>query len=122
VNETSFKRDKRLTEARDYQFVFADAKRYGDKSLTLLVRKNEVQQEARLGLAISKKCAKRAVDRNRIKRLIRESFRLQHKNLPAIDIIVMCKPSILSLDNESLRKALDKQWDYIAKKQKQQSS
>lgn len=118
MNKTSFKRDKRLTDAEDYQFVFADARRYGDKALTILVRKNEHKQEARLGLAISKKCAKRAVDRNRIKRLIRESFRLQHQHLPAIDIIVMCKPLILSLDNETLRKALDKQWQYIARKQK----
>lgn len=117
MDKTSFKRDKRLTDAKDYQFVFANAKRYGDKALTILVRKNEDNLEARLGLAISKKCAKRAVDRNRIKRLIRESFRFQHQNLPAIDIIVMCKPSILSLDNEALRKALDRQWQYIAKKQ-----
>lgn len=116
--ENDFPLSKRLSDSSDYKYVFSDAKRYGDKALTLLVRKNPAQDHARLGLAISKKCAKRAVDRNRVKRLIRESFRLHDQDLPVIDIVVMCRPAVLALDNAALLKALDKQWLYIIKKMK----
>jgi len=64
-----------------YTFVFGNAKRFGNKSLTVLARQNDLGHP-RLGLAISKKSAKRAVDRNRIKRVFRESFRLHQHTLP----------------------------------------
>ena len=44
-----------------------------------------------MGLAIAKKCARRAVDRNRLKRLVRESFRLERLGLPGLDLVVMCR-------------------------------
>lgn len=43
---------------------------------------------ARLGLVIGKKLLRRAVDRNRVKRCIRECFRLRRSDLPACDLIV----------------------------------
>lgn len=43
---------------------------------------------ARLGMVIGKKLLRRAVDRNRVKRCIRECFRLQRPALPACDLIV----------------------------------
>lgn len=46
---------------------------------------------ARLGMAISKKIIKKAVDRNRIKRFLRESFRLNQQNLDCFDIVVLAK-------------------------------
>jgi len=50
--------------------------------------KNPSQEElSRLGLAIPKKNAKRAIDRNRIKRVIREAFR-KSKNLVTVDLVV----------------------------------
>ncbi len=71
-------RELKLLTAENYQNVFAKAERFGNRSFTVLARENGLDYP-RLGLAISKKCAKRAVDRNRIKRQFRESFRLnQH--------------------------------------------
>lgn len=46
---------------------------------------------ARLGLAISKRVSKRAVERNRIKRLLRESFRQIRHQLPPVDLVVMAR-------------------------------
>ncbi len=46
---------------------------------------------ARLGLAISKKADKRAVVRNRIKRVVREQFRLAGPGLAALNLVVLAK-------------------------------
>ena len=108
-------RDLKLLNAENYNFVFSGSQRFGNRSLTVLARKNDLEH-SRLGLAISKKCAKRAVDRNRIKRLFRESFRLNQHMLPNVDIVAMCKPSILSLDNAEMRRQIEAQWRYMRKK------
>lgn len=56
--------------------------------MTLLVRTNALNHP-RLGLVIAKRHAKHAVTRNKLKRLIRETFRLQQQDLPAVDILVL---------------------------------
>jgi ribonuclease P protein component len=111
----TFPRELRLLTAKQYSHVFADARRFGNQSFTLLIRVNE-QVYPRLGLAIAKKSAKRAIDRNRIKRLLRESFRNRQHQLPSIDIIAMCRPSAVPLSNKQILKQLEKQWCYIEKK------
>ena len=111
----SFSREYRLTNAADYQYVFADARRFGNPNFTLLVRANSLGYP-RLGLAIAKKSVKLAVNRNRIKRLIRESFRHEITELPPIDIIAMCRTSAVELPSSEIRTQLDTQWRYIRKK------
>jgi len=105
----------KLLTADNYKNVFAKAERFGNRSFTVLARENDLDH-ARLGLAISKKCAKRAVDRNRIKRIFRESFRLNQHKLPNVDIIAMGKPSATSLDSVEMRKQIDVQWHFMRKK------
>ncbi len=114
-------RELKLLTAENYQNVFAKAERFGNRSFTVLARENGLDYP-RLGLAISKKCAKRAVDRNRIKRQFRESFRLYKHKLPCVDIIAMCKPSVISLDNVEIRSQIDTQWRFMRKKFKASAS
>ncbi|MDU5475470.1 ribonuclease P protein component [Pantoea sp.] len=52
----------------------------------------------------------RAHERNRIKRLTRESFRLLQHELPAMDFVVVAKKGIADLDNRMLAEALEKLW------------
>ena len=111
----SFARELRLLDAAQYKYVFAKARRFGNRSFTLLVRKNE-EEFPRLGLAIAKKSVKRAVDRNRIKRITRESFRHMQHQLPNIDIVIMCCPSAVPLTKAEIRQQLDQQWSYISRK------
>ena len=111
----NFSRDDRLTSADEYQYVFADARRFGNPNFTLLVRKNDLGYP-RLGLAIAKKSVKLAVNRNRIKRNIRESFRHQKAELPSIDIIAMCRTGAVELSSQEIRTQLDTQWRYIRRK------
>lgn len=67
----------------------------------------------RLGLAVSRKVSKRAVERNRIKRAIRESFRVQRENLRAVDVLVIARISAASADNAALRGDLEGAWQKL---------
>ncbi|MEJ2060780.1 MAG: ribonuclease P protein component [Gammaproteobacteria bacterium] len=107
--ERRFPRPARLLTSAQFARVFSRPERSGDRAFTLLARVNECGH-ARLGLAISRKCAKRAVDRQRLKRLIRESFRHHQHGLPCIDIVVMCKPPAVELSNHDVFESLDKHW------------
>lgn len=60
----------------------------------------------RLGFAISKKQINTAVQRNRIKRLARETFRQEAEHLSGIDFIVMVNKKCLNLNNQALREKL----------------
>lgn len=71
------------------------------------------RHSARLGLAVSKKQVKRAVDRNRIKRLIREVFRHRRDSLKGYDLVVMAGPAVLRSDNRELAETLGRQFDKL---------
>ena len=64
----------------------------------------------RIGLIVSKKNVKLAVDRNRFKRLVRESVRLRQDRLPAVDIVIMAKRGAQEIDNETLTRQLHGMW------------
>jgi len=68
---------------------------------------------ARLGIIISKKASKKAVTRNRIRRQVRESFRLVATKLPNMDIVVIARHTAGSATNEDLRQCLDKLWQRL---------
>lgn len=70
----------------------------------------DASQQARLGLAISKKHAAKAVERNRVKRQVREDFRQRAEGLPAMDCVVCLRASSVACNNAELRAALDQLW------------
>ena len=53
---------------------------------------------ARLGIVAAKRNVKLAVDRNRLKRFVRESFRLQQQQLSGLDLVVLIKKDFASSD------------------------
>ncbi|MCK3658310.1 ribonuclease P protein component [Pasteurellaceae bacterium Pebbles2] len=92
-----------------FKYVFQEPLRASTPEITILARKNTLEHP-RLGLTVAKKHLKRAHDRNRIKRLCRESFRLLQHELPAYDFVIVAKAGIGKLDNPTLLQILDKLW------------
>ncbi len=113
TGDEGFGRERRLTRARDYSQVFADNFRCGDRQFTLLVRQRDDEGSARLGLAVAKKQIRRAVDRNRLKRIIRESFRRNRSSLPPVDIVVMVRRPVLELEQAEIFSRLQRLWHKI---------
>lgn len=107
--DQGFPRAVRLLHGAEFQRVFAQARRVPGRRFMLLYRYPEAPQpSARLGLAIAKKHAKRAVDRNRIRRVAREAFRARRAALPAVDIIVLSRVGIAAASGAELRAELDR--------------
>jgi len=111
-----FPRRVRLTEPAAYQRVFKHTGcRLGNRWITLLVSANQCGH-ARIGTALSRKVVRNAVARNRIKRLIRESFRHWQGRLGAFDIVVLGKPGIADQSGRVLDAALEKLWEQLLEK------
>jgi len=125
-NGVAFSKQARLLKADEFSRVFKNPLRSSDRYLTILavsraeilesiVDQSEIKPltSSRLGLAISKKNAKRAVDRNRIKRIIRESFRLNRDKLPGLDLVVMAKPIAKNAENSQIFDSLAQHWNKL---------
>jgi ribonuclease P protein component len=71
---------------------------------------------ARLGLSVGVRAAGSAVRRNRLKRLVRESFRRVKGELPAVDLVVNAKPAAASAEAAALRASLAQLWRRVGER------
>lgn len=92
--------------------MFDQAQRSASNAFTVLARAN-ADGEPRLGLVISTRCARAAVERNRLKRLVRESFRHNRGRLRGLDIVVIGKPGAVPQLSAQLRAILDQHWNKV---------
>ena len=114
-----FSAELRLLQASDFKSVFDGAlyKVHQPSFMLLAVPStNQSLSHARIGLVIAKKKIKRAHERNRVKRLARESFRLNQAELPALDIVLMAKADAQHLPNEVLQQELLLAWRQLTKR------
>lgn len=102
-------RESRIRRAGDFAAMRNASGRLGGRCFSVRYRDNGLGQ-ARLGLAISKRVSKRAVERNRIKRLVRESFRRIRAQLPAVDLLVMAREQANGLPGPELLAEIDRLW------------
>ncbi|MDX9821234.1 MAG: ribonuclease P protein component [Syntrophales bacterium] len=90
MDRLSFRKDERIRNRRDFQIVYDGGVRRGSEHFVVVSLKNS-SGATRLGITVSKKVGN-AVKRNRIKRLVREFFRLNKARLPgARDIVVIAR-------------------------------
>ncbi len=108
------KKQDKLLNAADFDRVFDQSVRSSDQYFTVLVRLNDLERP-RLCMAISKRRVKLAVARNRLKRLVRENFRLSTQNCSA-DYVVMAGRQGAMGTNRELKQSLEKHWGLLKKK------
>ena len=113
MNHYSFSKSQRLLNAKTYKAVFDDAQiKVSTQQLLFLSRPNGLAYP-RLGLVVAKKNARLAVQRNRIKRTIRDSFRLQQHQLAGFDTVVLARKGLDKLDNVVIRDMTNRLWQQL---------
>nr|WP_239056640.1 ribonuclease P protein component [Wenzhouxiangella limi] len=100
-------RSARLLSGPEFQRVFESRRRHGNAVFRIHFAEST---QARLGMAVSRRVSGRAVVRNRIRRQIRETFRLNRPRLARMDYVVLAQPSAAELDRAALRTALEQLW------------
>lgn len=114
ARQATFPRAARLLRPSQYTAVFARGEKFVCDGFVVIAANNG-EAHARLGLALAKRRIRRAVDRNRVKRVVRESFRHVRPDLPATDIVVLARSRTATIDNASLTAQLTRIWQRLAR-------
>jgi ribonuclease P protein component len=115
VVSQGFGREKRLLVPRQFKAVFdSPTGKVPGKHVLLLARDNGLDHP-RLGLVIGKKSVKLSVERNRLKRQIRESFRHNLELLAGWDIVIVARKGIGDLENPELKQQFGKLWKRLSR-------
>lgn len=105
-----FSKRQRLLKARDFQRVFDQSSvKASTPAILLLAAANELGQP-RIGFIIAKKQVRLAVQRNRIKRIVREAFRTQDCPAFGFDVIVLVRKGLEQRSNEEIRAEFERVW------------
>lgn len=104
----------RLRRKSQFEAAYASGRRLGDGYFSVTMSPNEVGRP-RIGLAVAVKIAGNSVKRNRIRRLIRESFRLSQLEIPPVDLIVSARARAKDASSDELRASLAALWDKVRK-------
>jgi ribonuclease P protein component len=106
-----FSKARRLLNASDFNRVFKQGRRQSVPEFTLAFRVRSVGKDGRvfpprLGLSVSRKVGK-SVQRNLLKRRVREIFRLNHEKLPfGIELVLIPRKEVLGLSYQALEKKI----------------
>jgi ribonuclease P protein component len=109
-------REARLSGAAQFRFVFSRPEVSRDAYFRVLSRPNDLKH-SRLGMAVSLRVCRKAVGRNRLKRIVRESFRMHQSMLSdgcARDIVVLPSPMAATICNRALFQSLRAHWRKMA--------
>ncbi|KAA3621002.1 MAG: ribonuclease P protein component [Proteobacteria bacterium] len=111
----TFPRNQRLLNSRDFRNVFRQRRKTAARCGSLHASRNGLGY-TRLGITVSRKVSKRAVERNRIKRLVREYFRKNKTLADGADLVFTAFPTCTALTNREFVDALDQLWRRTAVK------
>jgi ribonuclease P protein component len=111
----TFTRELRLLTPAQFKSVFSNPIKASSAEITLLAIPNS-EQHPRLGLTVAKRYVKRANQRNRIKRIIRDSFRLNQHDIPHLDIVVLVRNGVMEMENAEINKLIEKLWRKLSRR------
>ena len=103
----------RILKTDEFSSVFSFRRTHSSEFFQIFVKANGLTH-ARLGLVVAKKVAQRAVARNYIKRTIRETFRRERTDLPAVDLVIRCRRRFSRCDGDAARHQLKNLFARIA--------
>ncbi|MCF6301500.1 MAG: ribonuclease P protein component [Proteobacteria bacterium] len=113
--QEKFPKGSRILTQETYAQVFKQSKRIQDKYFSVLIHYDKAINRPKVGLVVSRKVDKKAVQRNRLKRLIRESFR-RRKKLKKAAYVVIAKQAASLIENQVITTSLDELWKQLEKK------
>lgn len=117
MSRNTFTRADRIRKSEEYRILSKSGKRHYSDIFIFVSRKNQFLR-SRLGVTVSKKVGN-AVTRNRIKRIIRDYFRLNRRLLPdRLDIAIIAKKAAGKVGAETIRENLCKGFLQIAQQAK----
>jgi ribonuclease P protein component len=119
--------ERRIRRKSDFDAAYAHGQRFGNGffAVTVYSRNQEGPREdaspvgaprldgPRIGLAVAVRTAGGSVQRNRIRRIIRESFRLHQRELPASDFVVSARARARGASGAELHAALAELWKKV---------
>lgn len=120
MTDKRYPRPLRLLTPADFKRVMDGALFKASQSHFLLLAVPSATPHSRLGFIVAKKKVRLAVDRNRIKRCVRENFRLLQAELPPMDIVFLARQDVGRLDNADLHQATRDGFQRLARKAGQQ--
>src|SRR6201996_3161444 len=103
---------RRLRRKSDFEAAHTRGRRFGNGFFAVTARPNDIGGP-RLGLAVSVKNAGNSVERNRLRRTIRESFRLHQHELPSVDLVVSARGRAREATGAELRTSLVSLWQKV---------
>jgi len=108
-----FPAQRRLRRKLDFEAAYARGRRLGNGFFGVVAIRNQ-KSGPRLGLAVAVHVAGNAVERNRIRRIIRESFRLHQHELPPLDLVVSARNRARNVAGAKLHESLAALWRSVA--------
>ncbi len=92
--------------------MFREGSRSADRLFTVLYRPSG-EKPSRLGMTASARRIRSAVKRNRLRRLVRESFRQRAQDLSGLDVVVVMRDSAAAATNQEVFASLDTHWSRL---------
>lgn len=113
MSRAVFTSQQKLIQASEFKRVFSSPAVSSDDLFRVLARVGR-GEGSRLGMAVSRQVSSKAVVRNRIKRVIRESFRIRFSGTgKRLDIVVLPRRETATICNKELFRSLQSHWSRL---------
>ena len=102
-------KSQRIRRSAEYRIVTGSKPALSDRFF-VVYSKQANQTDGRLGVTVSRRVSAKAVDRNKIKRAVRESFRVHQVHNKKLDVVAIARRDARSANPCQLRSSLERHW------------